>query len=66
MKFPELFRLERGSQIHLPFLIDEHLFFIGNENEILEIESRHVEGGLMCVDLNAASSGKTGASPNFG
>ncbi len=66
MKFPELFRLERGSQIHLPFLIDEHLFFIGNENEILEIESRHVEGGLMCVDLNGSVKWKTGASPNFG
>ena len=66
LRFPEAFRLERGSQIHRPFLIDNHLYFIGNENAILKVRSRHVEGGLMCVDLNGKVKWKTGASPNFG
>jgi outer membrane protein assembly factor BamB len=60
----ELFRHQRGSQIHLPILVDDHLFVLANEN--WNDRRRHEEGGMMCLDLEGNERWRTGADPYLG
>ncbi len=61
----ELYRLEKGSQVHLPMLIDDHLYLMANENGT-DSPRRRQNGGLMCVDLKGNVKWRTGAEPYFG
>ncbi len=61
----ELFRNSRGSHIHPPILLDDHLYVLVNENFNTH-RSRHGEGGLLCLDLAGNERWRTGAEPFFG
>ncbi len=61
----ELFRISKGSQIHLPFFIAGHIYMMTNENSN-QRRGRYENGGLMCLNLNGDEVWRTGNSPNFG
>jgi outer membrane protein assembly factor BamB len=61
----ELFEIPRGSQVHLPIRIGEHLYFLANENEN-DSARRHGDGGLACIDLAGKELWRTGSSPYLG
>jgi len=63
--FEELFHIERGAQIHLPVLHQEHLYLIVNENAN-DPRPRRAEGGLLCLGLDGKERWRTGAEPYFG
>jgi outer membrane protein assembly factor BamB len=63
--FEELFHIERGAQIHLPLLHQEHLYLIVNENAN-DPRPRRAEGGLLCLGLDGKERWRTGAEPYFG
>ncbi len=61
-----LFSLEKGSQLHQPFLYGDHLYVLVNESANQSNRSGWAEGGLMCIDLAGDEKWRTGTSPNFG
>ena len=61
----EIFRSQRGSQIHQPILLDDHLYVVVNENKTHERRFKP-EGGLMCLDLNGEEKWRTGEEPFLG
>ncbi len=61
----ELFEIRRGSQVHLPILVGEHLYFLANENEN-DSRRKRVEGGLACIDLAGSEKWRTGDAPYLG
>jgi outer membrane protein assembly factor BamB len=63
--FEELFHIDRGAQVHLPILHDEHLFVIVNENWN-DQRSRRKEGGLLCLDLDGEEVWRTADDPYLG
>jgi hypothetical protein len=63
--FEELFHIERGAQIHLPLLHEEHLYLLVNENWN-EARNRRAEGGLLCLGLDGKERWRTGEAPYFG
>ncbi len=60
-----LTRIPRGSQIHLPIRVKDHLYFLANENET-DHRTKQKEGGLMCMALDGSEVWRTGDSPYFG
>ncbi len=62
----KLFAVSRGSQIHQPILVHDHLYLIVNENANQRMKSKRKEGGLMCLDLAGKVKWRTGDAPNFG
>lgn len=55
---------KRGSQIHQPIVVDDHIYLIANENANLRGSAMR-EGGLVCFDLDGNEKWRTGDSPNF-
>lgn len=54
-----------GTQMHPPFLIDDHIFYLCNENSNHRGEARKT-GGLACMDLNGKIVWNTGDDPFMG
>lgn len=63
--FEELWRSERGSQVHQPLLFDGHLYLVANENAN-HTRRRKAEGGLLCLSLDGEERWRTGSNPFFG
>jgi len=61
----EVFHIDRGAQIHLPLLHEEHLYLIVNENWN-NSRARQSEGGLLCLSLDGEEVWRTGADPFLG
>jgi hypothetical protein len=61
----ELFKIQRGAQIHLPIFHNDHLFVLVNENWN-DTRVRQKEGGLLCLDLQGQEKWRTGNQPFFG
>ena len=54
-----------GTQIHPPFVIGEHIYFLANENSNHKGEARQ-KGGLACMDFNGKILWHTGEEPFMG
>ncbi len=61
----ELFRVKRGSQIHVPVRHEDHLYFLANENATDKKRDRS-KGGLMCLSLDGKEQWRTADQPYFG
>lgn len=61
----ELWKIEQGTQMQAPFLIDDHLYFLMNENANHKGEKRQT-GGLACMDLEGNIVWHTGDDPFMG
>ncbi|MBT7972269.1 MAG: PQQ-binding-like beta-propeller repeat protein, partial [Verrucomicrobia bacterium] len=62
----ELWTTKKGSQIHPPFVIDDHLYFLANENSNHKTATRRKKGGLVCYDLEGKELWSTGNDPFMG
>jgi hypothetical protein len=65
-KIDELWAIEKGTQIHPPFVIDNHLFFLANENANHKGSSKRKTGGLSCWTLDGKEVWNTGEEPFMG
>ena len=61
----EKWSIQKGSQIHPPFVISDHLYFLANENSNHRVATKRKTGGLSCWSLdgeelwrNRGSSGR--------
>ncbi|MDF1862184.1 MAG: PQQ-like beta-propeller repeat protein [Verrucomicrobiales bacterium] len=61
----KVFEMTQGTQIHPPFVIDDHIYFLANENSNHKGEKR-ATGGLMCIDLEGNILWYTGDKPFMG
>ena len=61
----KLWEIEQGTQMQAPFLIDDHLYFLMNENANHKGEARKT-GGLACMDLEGNIVWQTGDDPFMG
>tara|TARA_R110000850_G_scaffold261695_2_gene389809 strand:- start:165 stop:1508 length:1344 start_codon:yes stop_codon:yes gene_type:complete len=61
----KVFDLIQGTQIHPPFVIGDHLYFLANENDNHKGEARQ-KGGLMCLDFEGNVVWQTGEKPFMG
>ncbi len=64
-KVTKLWEIIQGTQMHPPFLIDDHLYFLANENSNHKGDAR-ATGGLACMDLDGKIVWQTGAEPFMG
>lgn len=64
-RIEELFSIKRGSQVHAPIVVGEHIYALVNENWN-DSRRRRDEGGLMCLDLDGEERWRTGDSPYLG
>ena len=62
----ELWAIKKGTQIHPPFVIDEHLYFLANENSNHKVTAKRKTGGLSCWDLDGKELWRTGNEPFMG
>lgn len=63
--FEDLFHVDRGAQIHIPLLYQDHLYVLVNENWN-NSRNRQSEGGLMCLSLEGEEKWRTGKDPFIG
>lgn len=61
----EVFRLEKGSQLHPPVVVGGHIYLLANENSNVS-RLRRGQGGLRCYDLEGNERWSTGRDPYFG
>ncbi|MEM6279345.1 MAG: PQQ-binding-like beta-propeller repeat protein [Verrucomicrobiota bacterium] len=61
----KVFDMTQGTQIHPPFVIDEYIYFLANENANHKGEAR-TTGGLMCMDFEGNIQWQTGDQPFMG
>ncbi|MCG8602113.1 MAG: PQQ-like beta-propeller repeat protein [Verrucomicrobiales bacterium] len=61
----KVFDMVQGTQVHPPFVIDEHIYFLANENSNHKGEKRE-NGGLMCMDFGGEILWHTGDDPFMG
>lgn len=61
----KVFDMTQGTQIHPPFVIDDHIYFLANENANHKGEARKT-GGLMCMDFDGEIKWQTGDKPFMG
>jgi len=61
----KVFDMTQGTQVHPPFVIGEHIYFLANENANHKGESRQT-GGLMCIDFDGNILWHTGDDPFMG
>lgn len=61
----KLWDIEQGTQMQAPFLIDDHLYFLMNENANHKGAARKT-GGLACMDLDGNVVWNTGDDPFMG
>jgi len=64
-RIEELFDIERGSQVHAPLVVGEHIYALVNENWN-DSRRRRDEGGLMCLGLDGKERWRTGDAPYLG
>ncbi len=57
--------MTQGTQIHPPFVLDGHIYFLANENANHKGEKR-ATGGLMCMDFDGKIKWHTGDEPFMG
>lgn len=62
----ELWTTTKGSQVHPPVLIDQHLYFLANENSNHKSKTRRNKGGLVCYTLDGEELWSTGNDPFMG
>ncbi|NNM28470.1 MAG: PQQ-binding-like beta-propeller repeat protein [Akkermansiaceae bacterium] len=62
----ELWAIDKGTQIHPPFLIDNHLYFLANENSNHKGSAKRKTGGLGCWTLEGKELWNTGEDPFMG
>lgn len=65
-KLEELWAIKKGTQIHPPFVIDNHLYFLANENSNHKVEAKRKTGGLSCWNLEGKELWRTGNDPFMG
>ncbi|MGC6580791.1 MAG: PQQ-binding-like beta-propeller repeat protein [Akkermansiaceae bacterium] len=61
-----LWETKKGSQVHPAHLIDEHLYFLANENSNHKAKAKRKTGGLTSFDLNGKELWSTGNEPFMG
>lgn len=61
----KVFEMTQGTQIHPPFVVDDHIYFLANENANHKGEARKT-GGLMCMDFDGNIKWHTGDQPFMG
>lgn len=61
----KVFDMVQGTQVHPPFVIDDHIYFLANENSNHKGEKR-AKGGLMCMDFDGKILWHTGDDPFMG
>lgn len=61
----KVFEMTQGTQIHPPFVIGEHIYFLANENDNHKGEKRKT-GGLACMDFDGNILWHTGDDPFMG
>ena len=61
----KVFDMTQGTQLHPPFVIDDHIYFLANENANHKGEARKT-GGLMCMDFDGNIKWQTGDEPFMG
>lgn len=64
-KIEKVFDMIQGTQMHPPFVIGDHIYFLANENSNHNGEKRK-NGGLMCMDFEGNIKWNTGANPFMG
>jgi len=64
-KVEKVFDMEQGTQVHPPFVIDEHIYFLANENANHKGEARKT-GGLACMTFDGEILWHTGDDPFMG
>lgn len=64
-KVEKVFDMIQGTQVHPPFVIGEHIYFLANENDNHKGEARKT-GGLMCMDFDGNIVWHTGDDPFMG
>jgi outer membrane protein assembly factor BamB len=62
----ELWTTKKGTQIHPPFVIGNHLYFLANENSNHKTATRRKKGGLVCYNLEGKELWSTGNDPFMG
>ena len=62
----EKWSIQKGSQIHPPFIIANHLYFLANENSNHRVTTRRKTGGLSCWTLDGQELWRTGNDPFMG
>lgn len=65
-KIEELWASKKGTQVHPPILIDNHLYFLANENSNHKTKTRRSKGGLACFTLDGKELWNTGDDPFMG
>jgi outer membrane protein assembly factor BamB len=61
----KVFDMVQGTQVHPPFVIGKHIFFLANENDNHRGEAR-LKGGLACMDFDGNILWNTGDDPFMG
>lgn len=64
-KVDKVFDMKQGTQIHPPFVIGDHIYFLANENDNHKGEARKT-GGLTCMDFDGNILWHTGDEPFMG
>lgn len=64
-KVEKVFDMIQGTQVHPPFVIGEHIYFLANENDNHKGEKRKT-GGLTCMDFDGNIIWNTGDDPFMG
>ena len=64
-KVKKVFDMEQGTQIHPPFVIGKHIYFLANENANHKGEKR-ATGGLTCMDFDGNIIWNSGEKPFMG
>ncbi len=62
----EEWAIAKGTQIHPPFMIGKHLYFLANENSNHRVSSKRKSGGLSCWSLDGKEIWRTGDDPFMG
>lgn len=65
-KLTELWSTKKGTQVHPPLVVNDHLYFLANENGNHKTKTRRVKGGLTCFTLDGKELWNTGNEPFMG
>ena len=65
-KIETLWEIKKGTQVHPPLLIDNHLYFLANENSNHKVKAKRKTGGLACYTLEGKELWNTGDEPFMG
>lgn len=65
-KLKVLWETKKGSQVHPAHLINDHLYFLANENGNHKAKAKRKSGGLVCYDLTGKELWSTGNDPFMG